>query len=79
MIVPAATEPPTFTTTVNVVEAPTASEPMLQEIEVAEHAQPVVPETAATETNVVFVGWVSENTTLLAAPGPGPLFVAVTV
>src|SRR5580704_4177124 len=75
--VPGATSAPTFTTTVKVVDAPTAKVPMLHEIEVGEQVHPVVPDATPTDTNVVFVGTTSDRFTVDAALGP--LFVTVTV
>ena len=69
--------PVTVTTTVNVVDAPDAKAPIVQEIDVFGHVQPDVPEVAVAETNVVFAGSASVNATVLA--GPGPLLVTTTV
>jgi hypothetical protein len=77
IVIPEAVKAFTFTTTVNLVDAPTASVGIVHEITPPVHVQPDVPEVAATETKVVFVGTVSVKATLLAAAGP--LFVTTTV
>lgn len=77
MIVPDGTVAPTFTTTVNVDEAPDANVGIEQEITPGVQVHPPVPELWVTETKVVLVGIVSLNTTLLALAGP--LFVTTTV
>ena len=77
MIVPEGTAAPTWTTTVNVVDAPAANDAIVQVIELGEHAQPAVPEVAATDTNDVFVGVGSVNETVFDVAGP--LFVTTTV
>src|ERR1700679_2501341 len=75
--VPEAVLAPTVTITVNVVDDPAAKVVIVQKRAVAEQVQPAVPEVAATETKVVFVGTVSVNATVLDAAGP--LLVTVTV
>jgi hypothetical protein len=75
--VPDAVPPITVTTTVNVVEAPTANEGFVHEIEMPVHVQPPVPDVLAAETKVVFAGSASVNASVLAVLGP--LFVMTTV
>src|ERR1039457_7686792 len=77
MIVPEGVAAPTFTTTVNVVDAPEANVGIVQEIDEPEQVQPAVPEVAATDTNEVFAGRASVNAPVLDVPGP--LFVTTTV
>jgi hypothetical protein len=77
MTVPEGVVPITVTITVNVVDAFSAKDGFVHEIETSEHVQPPVPPVAVAETKVVLAGSASVKATVLDVLGP--LFVTTTV